>query len=302
MGSDLVTVFGGTGFLGRAVVRQLAASGRTIRIAARHPTVPDRLDVKNEIELCAADIRDDDDVARAVLGATGVVNAVSLYVEQRKGATFEAIHVAGAARAARHTREAGAKHLVHISGIGAAPSSPSKYVAARGRGEERVRDQYREAVILRPSVLFGPGDTFLSTLKSLTLLPAVPLFGRGDTRLQPVHVDDVAKAVVRAMTSPAVGGGIYELGGARVYTYRNILELILARLHRRRLLVPVPFGAWRALAGLASILPTPPLTTDQVTLMRADNVVSREARTFSELGLEPRSLEEALATDLARDP
>jgi uncharacterized protein YbjT (DUF2867 family) len=301
MPRNLVTVFGGTGFLGRAVVRQLAASGRAIRIAARHPAVPDRLDVKNDIELCAADIRGDEDVARAVRGATGVVNAVSLYVEQRDGATFEAIHVVGAARVARHTREAGAEHLVHISGIGAAPSSPSKYVAARGRGEERVRDQYREVVILRPSVLFGPGDTFLSTLKSLTLLPAVPLFGAGDTRLQPVHVDDVAMAVAGTMTAPDIRGGIYQLGGARVYTYRDILELMLARLHRRRLLVPVPFGVWKALAGLASILPTPPLTTDQVILMRADNVVGRAARTFSDLGIEPRSLEDALATDLARD-
>lgn len=289
-----ITVFGGTGFLGRAVVRHLVAAGTPVRVAARHPAAPETPGGGGSGEACLADVRDDAAVARAVEGAAGVVNAVGLYVE-RGGATFDAVHVEGAARIARHAREAGVERLVHVSGIGADARSRSRYVAARGRGEVRVRAEHADAVILRPGVLFGPGDAFLRTLASLTRLPVIPLFGDGGTRLQPVHVDDVAAAVGRALDVPGATGRTYELGGARVHTYRAIVEAVLAHHQRRRPLLPVPFVAWRLLAALASALPAPPLTRDQVALMEADSVVDTDAATFTELGIEPRALDDELA-------
>lgn len=295
MAHEPITVFGGTGFLGSAVVRRLAAAGTPVRVAARHAAVPESSGTNGgAVEPCVADVRDEDAVARAVAGAGGVVNAVGLYVE-RGGATFDAVHVEGAARVARCARAAGVERLVHISGIGADPRSRSRYVAARGRGEARVHTEHPEAVILRPSVLFGPGDAFLRTLDAVTRLPAVPLFGDGGTRLQPVHVDDVAAAATRALEEPAAVGRVFELGGAGVYSYRAIVEAVLAHHRRRRLLLPVPFPAWRLLATLASALPAPPLTRDQVALMEADSIVGAEVGTFADLGITPRALDDVLA-------
>lgn len=294
-----VTVFGGTGFLGGAVVRRLHAAGTPVRVAARHPGSPAADGDGGTAAGRVADVRDEDAVARAVAGAAAVVNAVGLYVE-RGGATFEAVHVEGAARVARCARAAGVERLVHISGIGADPRSRSRYVAARGRGEARVRDAFPDAVILRPSVLFGPGDAFLRTLDAVTRLPAIPLFGAGATRLQPVHVDDVAAAVARVLDDPGTAGRTYELGGAHVQSYRAIVEAVLAHHGRRRPLLPLPFAAWRLLAALASVLPTPPLTRDQVTLMEADSVVGPGVGTFADLGITPRGLADVLARPPAR--
>lgn len=294
-----VTVFGGTGFLGAAVVRRLRAAGTPVRVAARHPGSPAADRDGGTAVACVADVRDEDAVARAVAGATAVVNAVGLYVE-RDGATFEAVHVEGAARVARCARAAGVERMVHISGIGADPRSRSRYVAARGRGEACVREAFPDAVILRPSVLFGPGDTFLRTLDAVTRLPAIPLFGAGGTRLQPVHVDDVAAAVAGVLDDPGTAGRTYELGGACVLSYRAIIEAVLAHHGRRRPLLPLPFAAWRLLAALASVLPTPPLTRDQVTLMEADSVVGPGVGTFADLGITPRGLADWLAVAPAR--
>jgi len=293
MTNHLITVFGGTGFLGRAIVRHLAKSGVTIRIAARHPYTPDLAGAGGQIELQTANVCDEDTVVEAVRGATGVVNAVGLYVEQGK-ATFDAIHVEGAERVARRAREAGIRRLVHISGIGADLASPSKYVRARARGEQRVRSTFPDAVILRPSVLFGPNDAFLSALEAATRLPVVPLFGTGATRLQPVYVEDVARAVLRVLETPGAAGRVFELGGARIYSYKDIVERVLAHFGRRRLLLPVSFTVWRLIARMASRLPNPPLTLDQVMLMETDNVVGTGVGTFGDLGIEPHSLEQNL--------
>lgn len=296
MALSRIAVLGGTGFLGRQIVRDLVLAGRPVRIAARHPAEPALSGVHASVELYTADIRNDHAVASAIHGTSGVVNAVGLYVE-RGDATFEAIHVEGAARIARRARNAGAR-LVHISGIGADPASPSKYVAARGRGEATVLAAHPEAIIVRPSVMFGRDDAFLSTLKTITRLPMVPLFGNGSTRLQPVHVDDVATAVNRMLTVPFPAGQVFELGGSRIYTYREILELVLQRLGHRRLLLPVPFSAWKTLASLGLILPNAPLTKDQVILMEKDNIVGSGVNTFFELGIEPRSLGDGFAEEL----
>lgn len=295
MTNHVITVFGGTGFLGRTIVRHLVESGATVRIAARHPQAPDLSESAGRIELWTTDVRDEDSVAEAIHGATGVVNAVGLYVE-RGPATFDAIHVEGAERVARQARDAGIRSLVHISGIGADPASPSKYVRARARGEQRVQSAFTDAIIFRPSVLFGPNDAFLSSLRAVTRLPVVPLFGNGATRLQPVYVEDVARGVLRALEAPGADGNIFELGGARIYSYRDIVEIVLAHFDRRRLLLPLPFGVWKLLATMASVLPNPPLTPNQVILMETDNVVvGTGVGTFDDLGVEPRSFEQMLS-------
>jgi NADH dehydrogenase len=287
-----VAVFGGTGFLGSRIVRQLAGAGWPVRVVARRPAVPDGVDPQR-VTLCAADLRDEADVAAAVAGAQAAVNAVSLYVES--GAlTFRAIHIAGAERLARAAGAGGLGRLVHISGIGSDRASPSAYVAARGEGERRVRAVCPQATVLRPSVLFGPGDAFLAALDALTRLPVVPLFGRGTTRLQPVFVADVAAAVVRALQRPATAGRVFELGGAEVLTYRHALEAVMAHRGRWRPLLPVPFAVWRGLAGALAVLPNPPLTRDQLVLMARDNVVDPALPGFGDLGLGPVGLREKL--------
>ncbi len=299
MNDCLITVFGGTGFLGRAVLHRLLEAGARVRVAARDPHSLHLDEFDERVKCCPADIRDPDAVARALHGADGVVNAVSLYVE-RAGTTFHDIHVEGAGILAQCARDAGVEKLVHVSGIGVDDKSPSDYVRARARGERRVREIFPEAIVLRPSVLFGPGDAFLAALKSVTLAPVIPLFGRGGTRLQPVFVDDVARAVERSLGDPAAPGRTFELGGAQVLTYREAVEAVLAHLGRRRVLMPVPFPAWRVLAGAASVLPDPPLTRDQVILMQADNVASGNLPRFADLGIEPRGLREALPDCLPR--
>lgn len=292
MPGSLATVFGGTGFLGRRIVRHLADGGWRVRVAARRPEVPAGAD-PDRVEVRVADIRDEEEVAAALEGAEAAVNAVSLYVETA-GLSFQAIHVEGAERLARSAAAAGVTRLVHISGIGSDPGSPSAYVAARGEGERRVREAFPGATVLRPSVLFGPGDAFLSALDGITRLPVVPLFGSGGTRLQPVFVADVAAAVVRALARPETAGEVFELGGGEVVTYREALEKVLAYRHRWRPLIPVPFAVWRALAAALSVLPNPPLTRDQLALLAADNVADPAVPGLAELDLEPAAFSERL--------
>ncbi len=268
-----------------------------VRIAARHPRALDLAEARGQIALQRADVRDEDSVAEALKGATGVVNAVGLYVEQGQ-ATFRAIHEEGAERVARRAGEAGIRRLIHISGIGVDPASASNYVRARAYGEQRVREVFPNATLLRPSVLFGPNDAFLNSLKTVTRLPIVPLFGRGSTRLQPVYVEDVARAVLQVLEMPDTNGRTFELGGARAYRYRDIIKRVLTHLGRRRLLLPVPFVVWRLLARIASLLPNTPLTLDQVILMETNNVVNAKANTFNDLGIEPCSLEQMLSACL----
>lgn len=293
MTSGPITVFGGTGFLGRRIVDRLLRAGWRVRVAARRADE----DSAGEAETRPADITDSAAVARAVTGAQAVVNAVALYSEHGRE-TFDSVHVEAAAGLARAAQTAGVERLIHVSGIGADPASPSRYVAARGRGETAVRDACPDAVILRPSVLFGPGDAFLATLDSLTRLPLVPLFGPGRTRMQPVHVDDVAMAVERSVDIAEPPATLFELGGAEVLEYRRILEQVMAHRGRQRPLLPVPFAAWHLLAAAGRVLPRPPLTRDQVILMQQDNVVGDNAAGFGELGIEARGLSAGLAESL----
>lgn len=250
------------------------------------------------VELERSDIREPESVNRALREATGAVNAVSLYAEHGD-LTFRAVHVDGAEQLAKSAREIGLERLVHISGIGSDPESDSPYVAARGQGEEKVRHAFPEATVLRPSVLFGPGDAFLRNLDKLTRAPVVPLFGTGNTRLQPVFVEDVATGLERALKLPEAPGRIFELGGGAIYTYREVLQAVLAHRNRWRPLLPIPFPIWRTLAALSSrILASPPLTPDQVILMEQDNTVGGQEATFADLGIEPASLEDKMAESL----
>ncbi len=294
LSGNRVTVFGGTGYLGRCVVHHLAQEGCRVRVAVRHPQSDLFQDVGDTIHQIQADVSDVKSIHRALEGADSVVNAVGLYVETST-TSFSAVHVVGAREVAAQSAGTGAC-LVHISGIGAELGSKSRYVAARAAGEQAVRDAAPNAVILRPSALYGPNDAFLGTLlKLVRFVTVIPLFGNGATRLQPVHVADVAEAVVRVLGNIDLQGKIYELGGPRIYSYRELLETIVNHLKKRRLFLPVPFLIWKALAAGSALLSNPPLTRDQVILMSDDNVVSPVHGTFRELGINPQPLEDTLS-------
>jgi NADH dehydrogenase len=299
MASKRVTVFGGSGFLGSQIVKYLAAEGNNVRVGVRHPeraSFLERFGRDGQIELTYADVWDESTVAQAVKQSDSVINTVGHYVEKGR-ATFDVTHGQGALHVARQAGQAGAVRLIQISGLGADPTSDSPYVRARGIGEVLVREAFDGVTILRPSVIFGPDDSFLNTLAGMARqAPILPLFGMGRTNLQPVFVGNVADACVRVLANPSTKGEVYELGGPRVYTYKALVQLVLKQLDRRRVLVPVPFFVWDTLAALMAVLPNPPLTRDQVKLMKRDNVIEGKALTLEDLGIGPVSVEEILPT------
>ena len=305
MESKRVTVFGGSGFLGRQIVKYLAVDGTGVRVAVRHPeraSFLERLGRDGQIELVSADVWDEKTVARAVKQSASVINTVGHYVEKGR-ATFNAVHGQGALHVARQAGQAGAKRLIHISGLGADPTSDSPYVQARGIGEVLVKEAFDGVTIFRPSVIFGPDDSFFNTLAGMVRqTPILPLFGMGRTNLQPVHVGDVAEACVRVLADPSTEGKVYEFGGPRVYTYKALVRMVLKLADKRRVLVPVPFFMWDTLAALMTFLPNPPLTRDQVKLMKRDNVLEGEALTLEDLGIAPASVEEILPAYIKASP
>jgi NADH dehydrogenase len=305
MDSKRVTVFGGSGFLGRQIVKYLAAEGTSVRVAVRHPeraSFLERLGRDGQIELVRADVWDEPTVARAVKQSASVINTVGHYAEKGRAA-FGAVHGQGALHVARQAGRAGTTRLVHISGLGADPTSDSPYVRARGIGEVLVKEAFDGVTIFRPGVIFGPDDSFFNTLAGMARqTPILPLFGMGRTNLQPVHVGDVAEACVRVLADPSTEGKVYEFGGPRVYTYKALVQLVIEQADRRRVLVPVPFFMWDTLAALLAFLPNPPLTRDQVKLMKRDNVVEGKALTLEDLGIAPASVEEILPTYISASP
>lgn len=291
----LVTVFGGTGFLGRRVARHLRDANFTVRIASRRPGRSPSLfpDGMSNIESVQADINDDGSILAAIRGAFAVVNAVSLYVERGKD-TFRSVHVEAAGRVAELARQSGVARIAHLSGIGSDPRSTSSYIRSRGEGEEAVRQAFPGATMIRPAVMFGPEDAFVTPLlKMLRVLPLFPMFGHGQTRLQPAYVDDVAAAIARALRSPNAASA-YELAGPRIYTYEELLATIAASVSKRPLLLPFPFALWRAVGYVSKVLPNAPITTSQIELMQMDNIASPSAPGFDALGVSPRALEEIL--------
>lgn len=291
-----VTVFGGTGFLGRRIVRHLRYCEFAVRIASRHPDRVHSLFGADDpqLQFLEANIHDERSVADALAGAYGVVNAVSLYLE-RGQETFHSVHVESAQRVAAQARRAGVERLVHISGIGADAASQSRYIRKRGEGELAVRAAFLDAIFIRPAVMFGPDDAFLTTiLKLLRQLPVYPMFGRGRTRLQPAYVEDVAEAVAQVMRRTEIRSIVFELGGPHVYTYEELLRAVAHQAGLARRLVPIPFAVWSALAWASEILPSPLLTRNQLELMQIDTVASPQLPGFAELGISPHSIEAIL--------
>ena len=297
-----VTVFGGSGFLGRYIVQRLAHRGVRVRVATREPESArflQPLGVVGQVMPVQANLRHEGSVRRAVAGADAVVNCVGVLFERgRQG--FGALHVNGARRVALAAAEAGVSRLLHVSALGADPESPSAYSRSKAAGETAVRDAFPGAAILRPSVVFGPEDDFFNRFGALArILPALPLIGGGGTRFQPVYVGDVADAAAKLLADPSASG-VWELGGPRVYTFKELMQLVLHETGRRRLLLPLPFGLAKLQAMFLQFLPNPPLTPDQVELLRRDNVVSDGARTLADLGLAATPAEAIVPTYLAR--
>ena len=303
MGSRRVaTVFGGAGFIGRHVVQRLAKQGFVVRVAGRDTEKAGRLrtlGAVGQVVPVRASLTEDASVARAVAGAEVVVNLVGILFEKKRG-DFARIHAEGAGRVARLAAAAGVRRLVHISAIGADAASESLYARSKAEGEAAVREAFPQATILRPSVVFGPEDQFFNRFGGLAaLLPVMPVV-LGGTRFQPVYVGDVADAVMAAIASDDAPGRTYELGGPRVMTMREVLEFVLEQTGRRRLLVAMPEGLVRVQARLGEMLPTPPLTRDQLILLGRDNVVDDGALALRDLGIEPKAAAAIAPAYLAR--
>lgn len=303
---SLVTVFGGSGFLGRHVVRALAMRGYRVRVAVRRPELAgflQPLGFVGQIQISQANVRYPESVARAVDGAEAVVNLVGVLAEGGRQ-TFDAVHAFGARAVAAATAAQGVP-LVHLSAIGADANSPSGYGRSKAAGEAAVRAAVPDAFIFRPSIVFGQEDEFFNRFAAMARLsPALPLIGGGVTKFQPVFAGDVAAAVLAAVDGKAKAGATYELGGPEVRTFRELMELMLAEIGAKRLLVDLPFGLATLMAKLTQWAPGAPLTVDQVEMLRSDNVVSEaaraEGRTLAGLDITPTALAAVLPTYLWR--
>lgn len=320
-GSEVV-VFGGSGFVGRHLVQRLATAGALVRVAVRNPhgaAFLKPLGDVGQVVPVAADITDDDEVAAAVAGTAAVVNLVGILFESGRY-TFEEVHHQGAKRIARAAAAAGVRRLVHVSAIGASKTSDSDYARTKAAGEAAVLKAFPQATVVRPSIIFGPEDNFFNLFAAVARLspvvpvfgcapevarttgrlPRVEFFGRGGPRFQPVYVGDVAEAIVKILEDPGTEGKRYELGGPKVYSFKELMDLLLALVGRRRLLVPVPFLILDIDAAIMEFLRLRLITRDQVRLLRRDNVVSKGALTLADLGIAPKTPEIILPTYLDR--
>ena len=305
--SSLVTIYGGSGFVGRHVTQALARTGCRIRVAVRRPDLAGHLQPLGgvgQIHAVQANLRYPDSVAKAAEGADALVNLVGILYETGKQ-KFSAVQGAGAHNIARAAQAENVSSLVHVSAIGADSRSNALYAQSKAAGENHVRKAFPGAVILRPSIVFGPEDDFFNRFAALARIsPVLPLIGGGTTKFQPVFAGDVAKAVVAALKGDAGAGQTYELGGPEVLTFKQVLERILHYCGRRRLLVPVPFALARFKAAFLQLLPSPMLTVDQVRLLESDNVVSFKARTnkhtLEGLGIDPMFIDAVVPEYLER--
>lgn len=297
----LVTIVGGSGFIGRQIAKDLAQAGVKVRIACRDPERA--LDLKplgdvGQVTPIQANIRYPDTLRAAVKGADAVISLVGILAET--GAQkFASVQAEGPRALATAAAEAGVKQFVHISAIGASADSPSQYASSKAAGEQGVRDAFPNAVILRPSVVFGPRDDFFNRFAAMAkTVPAMPLIGGGKTKFQPVYVGDVSKAVISALTDAETHGKTFELGGPQVFTFEELMWLVLHHTGRNAALVPLPFGLAMALGTVLGVLPKPPLTADQVILLKSDNVESGDFGNLQSLGIEPTAAHAVIPTYL----
>ena len=291
-----VTVFGGTGFIGRHLVALLLRHGATVRLAVRHPgRVKMATELAQAPEIIQADLLDDITAGSAIVGADAVVNLVGILTETATQ-TYRAIHVKGARRVALAAQRHGVTRLIHISALGSSPTSPAISDRTKAEGEQAVREVFPQATIVRPSLVFGEDDHFFSRFTAMIRSsPALPLIGRGMTRFQPIFVHDMTAGLLELLKRPETAGKTYEFGGPQVYSFKVLLELLLTALNRQRILIPIPFALAEMQAGLLELLPNPPLTRDQVRLLKTDKVVSGAEPTLGDLGVQPRALSEFLA-------
>jgi uncharacterized protein YbjT (DUF2867 family) len=302
----LVTIFGGSGFVGRHLVRALCKRGYRVRIAVRRPDLTGHLQPLGrvgQIHAVQANLRHADSVDAALRDADAAINLVGIMHESGRQ-RFPAVQAQGAERVALAASNLGIP-LVHMSAIGADADSVSRYARSKAEGEQLVLAAKPDAVIMRPSIIFGPEDSFFNRFAAMARLsPALPLIGGGATRFQPVFVGDVALAFADALDGKAKPGTVYELGGPEIRSFKELMQSMLGIIGRKRLLVPIPFPIAKIQAAILGILPTPPLTTDQVELLKHDNVVSddavREQRTLEGLGLKPMLMEAVLPSYLWR--
>jgi uncharacterized protein YbjT (DUF2867 family) len=307
MRDELVTVFGGSGFLGRHVVRALIKRGYRARVAVRRPELAgflEPLGLVGQVHAVQANLRYPDSIKAALRDAIAAVNCVGILFQSGKQ-TFHAVQAEGARHIAEAVKQAGIVRLVHVSAIGADEKSDSIYARSKALGEKAVLKYVPSANLIRPSIMFGPEDDFFNKFAALArFLPVLPLIGGGRTRFQPVFVDDVAEAIARCIDGQAKPGAVYELGGPEVKTFRDLLEITLRETLRRRLLIPLPFPLAKLKAAFLQLLPKPMLTVDQVRLLAKNNVVSDtaifEGRTLQGLGIRPVRLEAVLPTYLWR--
>ena len=293
MQAKQITVFGGSGFLGRHAVRALAKAGWRIKVATRRPNRAYFLRPMGQvgqIGFVKCDIADPDQVAAALQGSQAALNLPGILFQ--RGQSFDEVHAAGAGHVAEAAARHGLKHLIHVSAIGADSESDSRYAQSKAEGERRVRAAFPASVILRPSIVFGPEDRFFNMFANLARFsPILPLIGGGHTRFQPVFVGDVAAAILAVLDRPDAQGRTFELGGPATYSFKELMQIVLRETGRKRMLVPVPFALASLKAFFLQFAPSPLLTPDQVKLLRHDNVVAPTAAGLAELGIQPTTVE-----------
>lgn len=298
-----ITIFGGSGFVGRYIVQKFAENGDQIRVAVRHPNSAQFLKPLGnvgQITPVQTSLSSMDNLSHIIKGSDVVINLVGILYE--KGSqTFKKIHVEGASNIAKTACHLSVPTLIHMSALGANKDSRARYASTKARGEEEVMKHFPEATLFRPSVIFGNEDAFLNRFAQMALLsPFLPLIGGGRTRFQPVYVGDVADCFFKASSLETAKGQTYELGGPSIYTFKELMLYLLQTIHRQRLLLPLPFGLAKIIGGIVQFLPSPPLTPDQVELLKTDNTLSPQSLNAEDLGIVPKALETIAPLYLAR--
>lgn len=303
MNGKMITVFGGSGFVGRAIVRELAKSGARVTVGCRDPEGAKFLKpmgMVGQVTPKKVDVTNAASIERAIVGADMVINLVGILYESGHNG-FDAVQATAPGQIGKAAAAAGVSRVVHVSAIGADGQSASAYGRSKAAGEAAIRASFANVTIMRPSIVFGPDDGFFNKFGGMaSFAPALPLIGGGGTKLQPVSVDDVAAAIMAALDDDGTAGKTYELGGPTVYSFTELMKLVLSEVQRDRMLIPVPFWVASLKAMFLELAPRPLLTRDQVNMLKSDNVVAEDALTLSDLGIKPLACEIVLPTYMDR--